>query len=294
MAEAKICRGQIINQVAKFDCKADSAAQQQQPRARGAAFLRVSAGLDGQTGLADLRQSGSLKLVFPRSYRPGAEAIIVNTAGGITGGDRFSLRAEIGHGASLCLTTQAAERAYRAQPHEVGRLETHARLCTGARLNWLPQEMIIFDHAALHRRLEVDMADDSSLLLVEPLVFGRAAMRERLNNINFKDRIVVRRNARPIFVDGIDLAADASAHLARAATGAGAGAMASLVFVDTKAAGQLAHIRSLLPATAGASMIAADILVLRMLAADSFELRCNLVPILDHLTQNSLPVSWRL
>jgi len=54
--------------------------------------------------------------------------------------------------------------------------------------------MILFDNSALHRTLEIDMAQDSSLLLVEPLVFGRAAMNERLHNVHFKDRITIRRN----------------------------------------------------------------------------------------------------
>ncbi|GER07574.1 hypothetical protein JCM17843_18840 [Kordiimonadales bacterium JCM 17843] len=50
----------------------------------------------------------------------------------------------------------------------------------------------------------------------------------------------------------------------------------------------------MLPITAGASMIAEDILVMRLLAADGYEMRRSLIPVLDYLSQSTLPLSWRL
>ena len=70
--------------------------------------------------------------------------------------------------------------------------------------------------------------------------------------------------------------------------------MASVVFACPDAEARLALVRAALPATAGASMIADDLLVIRQLAADSFELRRDLMPILEHLSRNTLPTSWRL
>jgi urease accessory protein len=265
-----------------------------QPRARGAGAVCVRVDEQGQTRIENLRQSGSLKLVFPRTYRPDAEAILVNTAGGVTGGDRFDLLADVGAGAHLTLTTQAAERAYRAQTDELGRINTMLTVGPKARLNWLPQEMILFDKCALRRNLTIDLAKDARLLMVEPLVFGRAAMQERMTDIHFQDRILVTRGAQPIYRDGMDLQGDASTHLARPGVANGAGAMASLVFVAPEAASQLNAVRALLPKTAGASMVAPDLLVMRLLALDSFERRTSLIPVLDHLTHNTLPLSWRL
>ena len=260
----------------------------------GAGSVVVQRNDQGQTKLEKLRQSGSLKLVFPNTYRHDAEAILVNTAGGVTGGDQFELMAEVGANATLTLTTQAAERAYRAQSDEVARINTKLTVKEGARLNWLPQEMILFDRCALRRSLFIDLAKDASLLMVEPLVFGRAAMQERLIDIYFQDRISVTRCATPLYRDGMDLRGDVSQHLARPAIANGAGAMASMVYVAPEAAGHLATIRAMLPKAAGASMIAPDVLVMRLLAADSFELRKSLIPVLDHLTHNTLPLSWRL
>lgn len=246
------------------------------------------------TRLADLRQSGSLKLVLPRTYGVGVEAIIVNTAGGITGGDRYDIAALVGEGTSLTLTTQAAERAYRAQASEVGRVATTLTVEADARLYWLPQEMILFERSALRRRLSIDLAVGARLLMVEPLVFGRAAMREDLRDINFQDRIEITRGGTPLYLDGMTLAGDATTHLARPAIAGGAGAMASLVLVVPDAGTHLGPLRAMLPATAGVSMIADDVLVLRLLARDSFEMRTTLVPVLDRLSQDGLPTSWRL
>lgn len=271
-----------------------SAKLAQQPRAIGAASLRMRIDQNGVTRLGDLRQSGSLKLVFPKTYRPDAEVIIVNTAGGITGGDQVALAVHVETGATLTLTTQAAERAYRAQPGEVGQVTTRLTLDSRARVNWLPQEMILFDRAALRRNLDIDMAPDARLLMVEPLVFGRAAMCECLRNITFCDRVKIARGGVTVYQDGIDLNGDATAHLARPAIAGGAGAMASLVFIAPDAGAHLATIRDALPDSAGASMIADDILILRLLAVDSFMLRRSLVPVLHRLTQNTLPTSWSL
>ena len=82
--------------------------------------------------------------------------------------------------------------------------------------------------------------------------------------------------------------------MSRAALGAGAGAMVSLVYVGADAETHLAPLRALLPESGGASLVQPDLLVLRMLAPDSLELRRSLLPILDRLSRDSLPISWRL
>ncbi|KKM22034.1 hypothetical protein LCGC14_1629470 [marine sediment metagenome] len=265
-----------------------------QPRAHGSGKLSVFGDEHGATRLRDLRQSGSLKLVFPRTHRPDAEAILVNTAGGITGGDQFSLTIKVQTGAALSITTQAAERAYRAQSGEIAHVTTDVSVQDRASLNWLPQELILFDRCALRRRLNVDLTPHARLLMVESVVFGRAAMREVLRDVNFQDRIRITRGGRPLYIDGIDLHGDVAAHLARVAIASGAGAMASVVMVGPKAQSHLKTVRALLPQTAGASMLADDVLVIRQLAPDGFELRRNLIPILELLSNNTLPTSWRL
>jgi urease accessory protein len=245
------------------------------------------------TRLRRLRQSGALKLVFPRSHGPDAEVVLVNTAGGITGGDRFCLTIEMQARAQLTLTTQAAERAYHAQPGEDGRYRSQITVGPQAVLRWLPQELILFEGSSLRRELEISLAEGAQLLMVEPIVFGRVAMPEELRNIRFEDRIRVLRAGQPLYLDGLTLTGDATAHLAQAAVAEGAGALASVVFVAPEAERLLADVRGMLPRQGGASLIAPDVLVVRLLAADSYVLRQHLCPLLRRLSGRDLPISWR-
>ncbi len=172
-----------------------------------------------------------MKALFPDRDGPGLTAVVLNTAGGITGGDRLALSAQAGAGSRLTLTTQAAERLYAALPGETGHVANRLRLEAGARLDWLPQETILFDRAAIRRSMEIEMAADAPLLLVEPLILGRPAMGEVVRQAAFLDAIRLTRAGVLTYADGLRLVGDASSTLlARPATGAGAGAAALILY----------------------------------------------------------------
>ncbi len=248
---------------------------------------------DGGSHLCDLFQTGSLRVLFPRGCNA-VEAMVINTSGGITGGDRFSIHACAKAHSDLTITTQAAERAYRALPGQIGALNTRLQVENGAFLKWLPQETIIFEGSALRRRLRADLVGDARLLLVEPLVFGRTAMGENLDDARLWDRIDLRRDGAPIYLDALDLGPDMQAQLDRPTVANGGRAMVSVVYVGPDAEGHLGAIRAELPGTGGASLVAPDVLVMRLVAATGFALRQTLVPILNRLTADGLPRSWSL
>ncbi|WHP70491.1 urease accessory protein UreD [Phaeobacter inhibens] len=244
--------------------------------------------------LAGLRQVGSLKLLFPRTNGAALQGVIVNTAGGVTGGDQLDLNATACARTSLTLTTQAAERAYRAQPGETGMIRNVLSVESQASLAWLPQETILFQNCNLDRTLTVDLHAQSRLLLCETLVFGRAAMGEKLTRASLNDRIDIRRSGRPLFLDTIRLQGDVAAHLAKPAIAGGAGTVATLVYIAPDAQGRLDPLRAQLGPTAGASLIGDDLLILRALAPDSFALRQMLLPLLRDLYGASLPRPWMI
>lgn len=261
-------------------------------RARGAARVVSKPGRRGSV-LETVFQKGCAKIVFPAHQEPGLTAVSLNTAGGLTGGDVLTVAATAGAGSHLRMTTQAAERIYRSVGG-VARVENTLTAGPGARLDWLPQETILFDGAALDRRLTLDIAGDATALLVEPVIFGRAAMGEVVRNLHWTDRVTVRRDGALIFADTARLAGDAAAQLAEPATGQGAGAMAGVIYVAPDAEGHLPHIRSLLPQTGGASLIRDGIVFARLLAEDGFTLRRGLVPLLEYLQGADLPRTWML
>jgi urease accessory protein len=264
-------------------------------RARGVAWLAARPRA-GRSRIADLALSGSAKLLFPRTAGPALDAVFLNTAGGLTGGDDFSLTTKVETGATLRVTTQAAERAYRAQPDEpAARMRLAHTVAPGATLLALPQETILFDGAALDRQSTYELAGDAVLVACEALVFGRAAMGEVLRSLRLVDRIDIRRDGRLIFADRLRLEGDAMAQLARAPIAGGAGAVATVALCAPGAAGRLDALRALVPAGAGGlSAPLPDLVLGRLLAPDGFTLRATLVPLLRAATQDELPRPWML
>lgn len=232
--------------------------------------------------------------MLPRMHGRATEVVFLNTAGGLTGGDRLAYCLDLAAGACAVGTTQTAERAYlsRSGPAEVSVTLT---LGPGARLHWLPQEMILFEGAAIDRRLQVDMAEDSEFVMLETLILGRAAMGERLAHVDLRDRREVIRGGRPAMVEAIRLS---GADLVRpgAAGLDGAVALATLVLFAPDATDRLARLRAVLPA-GGAVRAAASgwdgKLVARFLAHEAWALRQAVARAVETITGGAIPRVWQ-
>jgi urease accessory protein len=264
-------------------------------RAVGAARLRVAPdGVPrGRTRLKTLFQQGSAKVRF--GARSG-DAALINTAGGLAQGDRMTWGVELDAGARQTVTTQACEKVYRAAggPDEApSRVSSLLRIGPGARLDWLPQETILFDHAHLERRLDAELDLDSQLLAVEAVVLGRRAMGESAARARLHDRWRVRRAGRMVFADDARLFG-AGTSLLEPALLDGAGAYASVLLVAPDAEARLEAVRALLPKRSGASAWDGK-LFCRILACDGLALRRALVPVLTALRDGApLPRLWTI
>jgi len=198
-------------------------------RAAGRIALAVAA-QGGVTRRRQVYEDGPLRVRFPNSSRPALEAMIVNTAGGIAGGDRHGLDIDVGEGAALGVTTAAAEKVYRALGPGA-EIEVKLGVGGGARLSWLPQETILFDRARLNRRIEVELAPDANLLMAEAVVFGRSAMGEAVMEGAFSDRWRVRRDGRLLFAETVRLDGAISRMLAEPVVAGGGVAIATVLAV---------------------------------------------------------------
>jgi urease accessory protein len=214
-------------------------------RATGECFVAVKRRRDASV-LGGLRQAGCLKARFPRSIAPGwFDVTTLNTSGGVVGGDRLCSRFSLGDGAHATISAQAAERYYRALPGSAASVvQTTLTIGPDAAAEWLPQETILFDRCSLDRRLVVDMAAGAWFLGVEMLVFGRAAMDERVTAAWLRDLIQVRRGGHLLLHDAIRLDGEIDRALQRIAIAAGARAIATLVYVAPDAEGRLDAVRA--------------------------------------------------
>jgi urease accessory protein len=250
---------------------------------------------DDATAVQDLHQAGCGRLLFPAIPRHAPlESVIVNTAGGVTGGDRFDVRATARQGARLSLTTQACEKVYRSDGAPA-RVTTKLKLESCASLHWLPQETILFDGSHLTRSLAIDMAEDAQLVACEAILLGRRAMGERLTTAKLRDSWRIRRGGRLIFAEETRVAGDWPRQNAQAALGAGAAAFATLVIAGADSSALLERIRAMLDHPgfeAGASAFE-GMVVVRMIAQSGLALRQMLVPLLELATARPLPRVWQ-
>lgn len=249
---------------------------------------------DGRTRLDRLFQEGCAKLRFPRPLGSEApQAIIINTAGGLTGGDRFGTEVDLVENAQACVTTQACERVYRSTGADAV-VTNRLRLGAGARLAWLPQETILFEGGRLSRTLDADLAGDAELVAVEAVLFGRQAMGETLHSGHLHDRWRIRRDGRLIFADDLRVEGDIAARLAPQPAMAGCRAMATVLFAGPAPERFLDQARSILGPGGGASAWNGKFLA-RLVEETGLALRRRLEPLLNLLLGGRpLPKVWQL
>ncbi|GGI20443.1 urease accessory protein UreD [Bradyrhizobium guangdongense] len=259
-------------------------------RARGVVRFDVHA-RDGVTRRGALHESGSLRVRFPSPEDKGLSGVFVNTAGGVAGGDRFDIEISAAEAARLTLTTAAAEKIYRA-PGAAAQLNISLKVGAGAHLGWLPQETILFDRARVHRRFDIELDEAASLMLCEIVVFGRAAMGERMEQGEFVDRWRLSRGGRLVFAETIRLDGTIGAKLARSAVAKAGAAIGTALIVPGDEA-LVERIREASEAFAGEVGISAwnGFAIARFCAQDAARLRSDMMTVLAR-TGAALPRLW--
>ena len=243
-------------------------------RADGAVRLALGR-RDGRTRIETLYQRAPARVLFPDvpADQP-VQAVLINTAGGIAGGDRIAIEIQAGVGTVATATTQAAEKIYRALDAPA-RLETRIAIADGAWFEWLPQETILFDGARLDRRLAFDLAPGARLLAAETVLFGRAARGEQMRHGQLLDSWAVRRDGHLVWADRLRLTGDIRAQLDRPFGFAGAVGLTTLLHAGPEAASFLPRAREIAAAepAEGAATLVNGILLIRFLDRDGARLR---------------------
>ncbi len=200
----------------------------------------------GRTRLVERREDGALRFRFPRAHGRAPEAIIVNIAGGLAGGDRVAIEIAAGEGASLAVSSAAAERIYRSAGATT-RITAALRVGDGATCLWLPQETILHDGARVERRFSVDLAPQATLVFGEMLYFGRRASGEGYGLGALRESWRIRRGGALILADETRLSGDFSQAILRPAALGRHVALATLLLASPQASDHLEAIREALP-----------------------------------------------
>jgi urease accessory protein len=276
---------ETVSGIASSDLRETFAAN----RARGHIALSVGA-VAGRTRPMHVAEEGSLRVRFPNPTSDECEAVLINTAGGIAGGDRLDLAFDVATNARLVVTSAAAEKIYRSTGDDAS-IALTLRVDEGGALRWVPQETILFDNARLMRSIDVDLARGAALVLAETIVFGRAASGETVARGRLFDRWRIRREGRLIFAENLRLDGAVAKLLAEPAIGAEARAIATLLTTPADDA-NVAAVRAC--AFAGEAAISAwnGFAIARLCAADGATLRRDLALLLAALDTGALPRLW--
>ncbi|HWW80696.1 MAG TPA: urease accessory protein UreD [Steroidobacteraceae bacterium] len=267
-------------------------------RVDGEARIAFRCRADGVIALADLYQRAPCRVLFPTTEAgEPVQAVLLTTSGGLTGGDRTRVSVSVEPGARATVTTQAAEKIYRALPDTGDAVvQVDMRVGDAAWAEWLAQETIVFEGSRLRRLFAADVAATGRLLAVESIVFGRTAMGEFFNSGMLHDAWRISRAGRLIWADALHLDGDIQ-RLRAMPFGFGTSvACSTILYAGADAPQQLVEARRLLSDCAlpcGATSLD-GIMLVRIMADDASELRAAVMKLIAGIRQAAASLPARL
>ncbi|MEM8540697.1 MAG: urease accessory protein UreD [Pseudomonadota bacterium] len=255
---------------------------------------------DGKTQILDLYQKSNAKIRIPKSYDQSLEAVLINTSGGMTGGDQLSWEIEAGKSSHAIITTQACEKIYKSEAG-TAYIQSTIKVDENASVEWLPQETILFDEGRLQRSIDIQLANSAHFIGLEAVVLGRQAMGEPARNIKLSDKWRIKRDGKLIHADDVKMNGNIEKLISHQSVLDGAASFATLVIClpdaqQSRSELLIGAMRNAITPNANWSVSGmADKIVARFVAQDMYALRQTLVPVLTAARESrDIPKVWRL
>ena len=248
---------------------------------------------NGTGTIEEYKNSGASKGLFPNRQK-GLECILINTGGGLTGGDRISFFIDSKEQAEVIISTQGFERIYKTNNNSKAIIQTNLNVLDQALLYWVPQETLLYNNGQLERQINVNLSKNAQALILEGMIYGRIAMGELSITGSVSDTIKIQVENKTVFQDRSQLSGQIGAQLDRPAVANGARATALLVYKSKDAPRASDVINRYQNHSSGVTLFKNDLCVARFLAQDGYALRKMLLPILQNITKQRLPKPWLL
>ncbi len=107
-----------------------------------------------------------------------AYQLLLNPSGGLVGGDRLSIRATVGAGAHVILSTPSANRVYRSLA-EPSVQSVDLAVGSGAVVEWVPEVTIPFAGSKFRQTIRARLEPGATILMWDAIASGRVARGER-------------------------------------------------------------------------------------------------------------------
>ncbi len=157
----------------------------------------------GGSYLARRRHEGPLAV--QRAFFPEGPAVahvyLLHPPGGLVAGDILAIDVAVDPGAHALITTPAAGKAYRSGGERTAQVSQRLSVGAGSTLEWFPQETIVFDGARVDLETTIDLAADARFFGWELICYGRPAAGERFTRGFCQQRLMLRREGRPLAID---------------------------------------------------------------------------------------------
>ena len=239
-------------------------------------------------------QSGSAKVFYPKSPQQIKELVLVNTAGGLTNGDNFCYNLEVINNSKIFVTTQTAERVYKAIKDNA-EIKVALSVDDTSDLFWIPQELILFNNCSINRKIHVDLKSNSNFVLAESTIFGRTAMGETLEKGFFNDNWKINLNGKLIHAEALSLSDNIKDKLSSIACTQNGVAICNIFIYGENL---LSKENTLTNALKNSETILSshskwnDKILIRIVSKNAAELELIKKKIISYLSENNLPKVW--
>jgi urease accessory protein len=252
----------------------------------------------GGTALIERRHRGPLQV--QRAFHPEGPGVchvyLLHPPGGLVAGDQLEVNVQVAAGAHALLTTPASTKVYRSGQGHQARQQQRLQVAAGGRLEWLPQDTIVYEGAEAALSTRVELAGDAAFLGWEMVCLGRPAAGDRFTRGTCRQRFEVFRDGRPLVIERLRV--DGGGPLQAAAWGLGGAAVHATMIATPAGPDELELARAALgDAPAGTALAAAVLaaatlvdgaLVVRARAADPAAVRTRLERLWNTLRPRAL------
>ncbi len=157
---------------------------------------------DGKTWIEKSMSVAPLRVQKP-FYPEGdscIHSILLNTAGGMVGGDRLNTDLILKPQTNVLFTTANAGKVYRCLDRSA-RYITSIRQARGSILEWFPQETILFRDSQYYQSLYIELEQNALCYGWDIYRFGRSARGEVFDRGQWRSRTEVWQNSIPLWID---------------------------------------------------------------------------------------------
>jgi len=227
---------------------------------------------DATTILAENSHQGPLRVQQPLYPEGGiCHTCILHPPGGVVGGDHLELRLKAAQGAHALITTPGATKFYRSGGR---RAAQHQYLdLQNSRVEWFPQDSIVFPGAEAEIITEIRLTGTAAFIGWEVVCLGLPTRGERFAHGSLKSRIGLYRDGRPLFLERLAVSGTDDLDSPAGLRGFPVTATMLATGVDVTRLNGLSELLPVSGATLAAMTLMEDLLVIRCLAASTFEAR---------------------